>query len=68
MKETRYLYGNLDAVVFETQKSVARAKIEACNKLLDQLLKAPYEARDWDRVNDVVKARRFNEELLKEVE
>ena len=66
MKKTKYLYGDLDTVVIETQKSVARAKIEACYNLIETLYKVPPEARDDDRINAIVKARDFNQKLLDE--
>ena len=66
MKKTKYLYGDLDTVVIETQKSVARAKIEACHKLIEILHEVPLEARDDERLDAVVKARDFNQKLLDE--
>ena len=66
MRKTKYLYGDLDQVVIETQKSVARAKIEACHKLIEILHEVPLEARDDERLDAVVKARDFNQKLLDE--
>jgi len=66
VKKTKYLYGDLDSVVIETQKSVAKAKIEACQKLIGILYRVPLEARDDERLDAVVKAREFNQKLLDE--
>ena len=67
MKKTSYLYGDIDRAVIETRKSTAVALIKACNKVLEELLKIPSEARDYDRINDVIKARKKNEYILEEV-
>lgn len=66
MRKTKYLYGDLDNLVIETQKSVAKAKIEACHKLIEILNKVPLEARDDERLDAIVKAREFNKKLLNE--
>ena len=68
MRDIKHLYGHIEKEILETQASVAKAKIQATNDLLDQLLKAPKEVRDWDRIHDVVEARQFNERFLEEVE
>lgn len=66
MRRTKYLYGDLPNIVIETQKSVAKAKIEACHKLIEILHEVPLEARDDERLDAVVKAREFNQKLLNE--
>ena len=67
MKNTKYLYGDkLDRAVIEAQKSIAKAKIAACNQLIDELQQEPLATRDDQRIEDVIKARSFNEKLLNE--
>lgn len=41
-----------------------RARIEAGERLLHQLLEAPLADRDWRRINDVVNAINHNNKLL----
>ncbi len=65
---TKYLYGDLDPIVLETQKSVARAKLKACSKLLEELLSVPYQAQDDEHIKAVVEAREFNNKILEEGE
>ena len=64
---TKYLYGDLDPIILDTQKSVAKAKLEACSKLLKELLSVPYQAQDDEHIIAVVKAREFNNKILEEV-
>ena len=66
MHNTEYLYGKLDPIVLATQASVAEAKIKATHNVLSELLEVPLEARDDERINAVIKARKFNEKLLEE--
>ena len=41
-----------------------RARIEAGERLLHQLLEVPLADRDWRRINDVVNAINHNNKLL----
>ena len=43
-------------------------KIESAKALLRKLLHKPFQAQDSTRINDVLKAIKFNHELLKELE
>lgn len=65
MKTTEYLYGK-DISNFPDAKEHYRAKIEASKILLKELVNAPYEQRDEQRIRDVTQAIKFNERLLNE--
>ena len=65
MKTTEYLYGK-DISNFPDAKEHYRAKIEASKILLKELVDAPYEQRDEQRIRDVTQAIKFNERLLNE--
>lgn len=65
MKTTEYLYGK-DISNFPDAKEHYRAKIEASKLLLKELVNAPYELRDEQRIRDVTQAIKFNERLLNE--
>ena len=65
MKTTEYLYGK-DINNFPDAKEHYRAKIEASKILLKELVNAPYEQRDEQRIRDVTQAIKFNERLLNE--
>lgn len=65
MKTTEYLYGK-DISNFPDAKEHYRAKIEASKLLLKELVNAPYEQRDEQRIRDVTQAIKFNERLLNE--
>ena len=60
MKTTEYLYGK-DISNFPDAKEHYKAKI-----LLKELVNAPYEQRDEQRIRDVTQAIKFNERLLNE--
>jgi hypothetical protein len=69
LKTAEYLYDNphfrlLSAVPYA---KALELKIEWANKLISKLLEEPYETRDTTRINDCIKAIKFNEALLKEV-
>ena len=66
MHKIKDLYGKLDPIVLATQASVAEAKIKATHNVPSELLEVPLEARDDERINAVIKARKFNEKLLEE--
>lgn len=65
MKTTEYLYGK-DISNFPDAKEHYQAKIEASKLLLKELVNAPYEQRDEQRIRDVTQAIKFNERLLNE--
>lgn len=65
MKTTEYLYGK-DISNFPDAKEHYQAKIEASKILLKELVNAPYEQRDEQRIRDVTQAIKFNERLLNE--
>lgn len=65
MKTTEYLYGK-DISNFPDAKEHYKAKIEASKTLLKELVNAPYELRDEQRIRDVTQAIKFNERLLNE--
>lgn len=65
MKTTEYLYGK-DISNFPDAKEHYRAKIEASKILLKELVNAPYEQRDEQRIRDVTQSIKFNERLLNE--
>lgn len=65
MKTTEYLYGK-DISNFPDAKEHYKAKIEASKILLKELVDAPYELRDEQRIRDVTQAIKFNERLLNE--
>lgn len=65
MKTTEYLYGK-DISNFPDAKEHYKAKIEASKILLKELVNAPYELRDEQRIRDVTQAIKFNERLLNE--
>ena len=66
-----YLYGftkeeitSLAAIQYEAALHI---KINAAKALLSRLLYKPFQAQDSTRINDVAKAKTFNEELLPEL-
>lgn len=65
MKKSEYLYGK-PIQAFPYAKSHYKAKICSAKELLKELVSIPLENRDEKRVNDVLKAISFNEQLLKE--
>lgn len=65
MKTTEYLYGK-DISNFPDAEEHYKAKIEASKLLLKELVDAPYEQRDEQRIRDVTQAIKFNERLLNE--
>lgn len=65
MKTTEYLYGK-DISNFPDAKEHYKTKIEASKILLKELVNAPYEQRDEQRIRDVTQAIKFNERLLNE--
>lgn len=65
MRTTEYLYGK-DISNFPDAKEHYKAKIEASKILLKELVDAPYEQRDEQRIRDVIQAIKFNERLLNE--
>ncbi len=69
MKKTEYLYGlGFDKKYIQMQKDVCEYKLERIEVLIKHLLKPPHYARDEDRLRAVMKARDWNEEVLRECE
>jgi len=68
MKTTKYLYG-CDAKDFMhlPYAEALRYKIDKAKELLDSLLEINFMERDTHRVNDILKAIKFNEKLLEEL-
>ena len=67
MKKTEYLYGlGFDKKYIKMQKEVCEYKLERIEVLIKHLLKPPHYARDEDRLRAVMKARDWNEEVLRE--
>lgn len=65
MKKSEYLYGR-PIQAFPDAKNHYQSKIHSAKELLKELVSIPLENRDEKRVNDVLKAISFNEQLLKE--
>ena len=65
MKKSEYLYGR-PIQAFPDAKSHYQSKIHSAKELLKELVSVPLENRDEKRINDVLKAISFNEQLLKE--
>lgn len=68
MKSTEYLYG-VPAQKF-SQLSYTEAlhyRIKSAQTLVAELLAPPYNERDQVRLTDVLKAIKFNEDLLREM-
>ena len=63
MKTTEHLYG-VDIQHLPSMEAGLRARIEAGESLLLQLLAIPLADRDWRRINDVVNAINHNNKLL----
>ena len=63
MKTTEHLYG-VDIQHLPSMEAGLRARIEAGESLLLQLLAIPLADRDWHRINDVVNAINHNNKLL----
>ena len=65
-----YLYGLLPSEVTPlaamTYVEALQFKIDLGNELAKRLLSKPYQAQDTTRINDVLKAVKFNTELIKE--
>ncbi|WP_169975896.1 hypothetical protein [Campylobacter sp. RM16191] len=63
MKRTEYLYGvSLDKIPSADEHF--KEKIKAGEKLVRELLEAPYSERDFTRIDDVLKAIEFNRKVL----
>lgn len=66
-----YLYGLLPSdiatLIEMTYFDAIQFKITSAKALLSRLLHKPYQAQDTTRINDVIKAIKFNTELLKEL-
>lgn len=68
MKKSEYLYGKtINYMKNMGYIEALNEKISLCDDLLTELLKVSYRARDTVRINDVIKARKFNEQLIKEL-
>lgn len=65
IKTSEYLYGCKPSEL-ESIKTVAKDRILKAKKLLTTLLDTPLEQRDFKRIEDVSKAIKFYEKLMKE--
>jgi len=65
---TKYLYGELGFFYKFLQKVVAKKKIKCCNREKALICSVEPKHRDLKRYTAVIKAREFNEKILKEVE
>ncbi len=61
MKKQEYLYGDVE--VCTIPEDVIMRRVEALKDHLDELLKIDYSARDFNRVNNIVKAISFWENI-----
>lgn len=69
MKSTQYLYGVEPSRFSDMPYRLAiEFKIECCKELKDDLLIDGYRAADVERLDAVVKAEKFNNQLLKELD
>jgi thymidylate synthase len=69
MTKTEYLYGkDFDKQILKKQIEVCEYKLAKIERLIKELLKVPYEARDKDRLREVLEARDWNEKVLRESE
>ena len=64
-----YLY-NIEAECFKDMSycDAIQLKIDSAKKLLDELVAVNHYARDDTRVKDILKAIKFNKDLLLEIE
>ncbi len=69
MKNSKYLYGRdtLKGLSNMNYKEAIEAKINLAESVISSLLKLDYRNRDMNRVNDCIKAIKFNEKLLEEI-
>ena len=65
-----YLYGcEVDDLILSREERLlmhTQQRIKA-NELLERLMDHPYTERDHRRINDVIKAVRWNEEMIKKL-
>ena len=67
MKPTKYLYGkDFENKYLDMQIQVCEYKLARIKELLTTLLSVPMYARDEQRINAILEAREFNENLLKD--
>jgi len=70
MKDSKYLYDrdSLRGLSRMSYKEALETKISLANQLIKNLLKEDYLTRDSVRINDCIRAIKFNERLIKEME
>jgi len=67
MTKTEYLYGlGFDKTILEKQIEVCEYKLQRISMLMNKLIDIPFYARDEDRIDKLLKARTWNENLLQE--
>ena len=69
MRPSFYLYKDLPPyLAYMPYKWALEHKIKAANKLLEDLLKEHYGTRDTLRINAILKAIKFNQGLIDELQ
>jgi len=69
MLKTERLYGkNFDKKYLKMQIEVCEYKLQRIGILVDELLKVSMYARDEDRLREVLKARDWNEKVIRDSE
>jgi len=66
MKTSKYLYGNISKELLLKRKEIAKEFRDAANRLIEVLYEIPMEARDDERLGEIVKARDFNQRIIDE--
>ena len=68
-KSTMYLY-NIEAECFKDMSycDAIELKISSAKKLIDDLVSVNHYARDDQRIKDILKAIKFNKDLLLEID
>jgi len=67
MTKTERLYGkNFDKKYLNMQIEVCGYKLQRIGILVDELLKVSMYARDEDRIREVLKARDWNEKVIRD--
>jgi len=69
LKDSKYLYGrdSLRGLSQKAYKEVLEIKISLAEALISKLIKEHYLIRDSIRINDCIRAIKFNEKLLEEI-
>jgi len=70
MKDSKYLYGreSLKGLSVMKYEDALEVKINLAESVIASILREDYKIRDMNRVNDCIKAIKFNEALLNEIQ